>query len=109
MVNAMPTGPQRITHTTLVVLSILLYQGTSYGADVIRRTQRKSGTVYQLLWRLESYGWVTSRREAFNPQPTLPPRRLYRLTPTGAAEALELLGARAPHLVPPEYRRDHAA
>jgi len=63
------------------------------GADVARVSGLASGTLYPILLRLESAGWLKSKWEAVDPAKVgRPRRRLYRLTPTGLARASEILG-----------------
>ena len=70
------------------VLAELLDAGRnwSYGYDLSRRADVKSGTLYPLLIRLESQGFL----EAEWQQPVeagRPPRHAYRLTQSGVALA----------------------
>jgi DNA-binding PadR family transcriptional regulator len=58
------------------------------GADVQKRSDLASGTLYPILLRLESAGWFASRWEDVDPVAAgRPRRRLYRLTPNGLARA----------------------
>ena len=58
------------------------------GADVARFSRLPSGTLYPILLRFESAGWLSSRWEEIDPKHAgRPRRRLYRLTPTGAVRA----------------------
>jgi PadR family transcriptional regulator PadR len=80
---------------TLQVVSVLLERPTDehYGLDICRVTKLKGGTVYPILARLESAGWVTSTWESIDPKVEgRHPRRNYRLTSSGwelARQALE--------------------
>jgi DNA-binding PadR family transcriptional regulator len=56
-----------------------------YGLDLMHDTGLASGTLYPVLVRLETAGWVVSRWEEIDPVAEgRPARRYYRLTPTGA-------------------------
>jgi DNA-binding PadR family transcriptional regulator len=67
-----------------------------YGLEIIRATGLISGSVYPLLGRLESSGWLTSRAEQITPATEgRPPRRYYRITPAGIAQARALPPAQA--------------
>ena len=94
------TGPVRITDPLLDVLEIFLQalaeQRDLHGWAILKATKRAGPTVYGVLDRLEDAGWVTGRWEDQHPKTNTPRRRLYRLTPTGAAAARELLAARRP-------------
>jgi PadR family transcriptional regulator PadR len=60
-----------------------------YGLDLMNAVGLKSGTVYQILARLEKTGWLTSEWEdpAVHEAEGRPRRRMYRLTPEGAEQA----------------------
>lgn len=57
-----------------------LADGCTYGLEVMRRTGLKSGTVYPILRRMETAGWISGKREECAPEPGRPARRLYKLT-----------------------------
>ncbi|TCO57944.1 PadR family transcriptional regulator [Actinocrispum wychmicini] len=79
-----------MTVQTLLVLQVLLAvpDGEIYGLDVIKSSDLPPGTVYPLLQRLLDAGWVTDRWESLDPtQQGRPPRRYYRLTPSGVIKA----------------------
>ena len=60
------------------------------GAAISRITGLPSGTLYPLLMRLESAGWLSSKWEKAEPSDLgRPRRRLYRVTAKGAAHARE--------------------
>jgi len=64
------------------------------GSDVQKRSGLASGTLYPILLRLESAGWFVSRWEAVDPASVgRPRRRLYRLTPSGLAQASEVFAS----------------
>jgi PadR family transcriptional regulator, regulatory protein PadR len=76
----------RLTSPTLRVLKFFLekpLEGRS-GADVSRALNIASGTLYPLLARLESAGWVNSEWESIEPKEAARPRRrFYKLTGHG--------------------------
>jgi PadR family transcriptional regulator PadR len=60
-----------------------------YGLELMNVINLKSGTVYQILARLERAGWLTSEWEdpAVHEAEKRPRRRMYRLTPDGIEQA----------------------
>ena len=77
----------RLTSNVLRVLSEIagcsLREGAS-GADIARNTKLASGTLYPILIRLESAGWVDSKWEVGDPSNMGRPRkRFYRITGEG--------------------------
>jgi PadR family transcriptional regulator, regulatory protein PadR len=86
----------RISLQTLKVLEAFLENPTDElaGADVHRRSAIASGTLYPILLRLESAGWLVSRWESIDPASAgRPRRRLYRLTRGGLARAGEVFAS----------------
>jgi PadR family transcriptional regulator PadR len=80
----------RVTPTTLAVLARLVESGDpTWGLQLVKATQLKSGTVYPILDRLEELGWVSSYWEQ-ETERSGARRRLYELTRDGrtAAETL---------------------
>lgn len=76
-----------MTLQTLEVLSVLLAEPSPahYGLEVSRAVGLPSGTIYPILSRLETAGWVVSDWEDLNPMDAgRPRRRLYRLTSEGS-------------------------
>ena len=67
-------------------------RGWRYGYDLMQEAELSSGTLYPLLARLTDDGWLESRWEE-SEFPGKPPRQLYRLTPTGRANAREAVRA----------------
>jgi len=59
-----------------------------YGYDLVRETGLKAGSLYPILMRLADRGQLEARWEP-GPQPGIPARHLYRLTPAGRALAAE--------------------
>ena len=74
---------------------MLLHVENPYGLEIIERTGLPSGTVYPLLARLESEGWVTSCWEAGDPGARGPRKRFYEITVNGAESARTALAAHA--------------
>ena len=88
--------PQRVTLPTLQILAAFmsdLSRDDWYGRALSVHTGLGSGTVLQCLYRLESWGWLESRREDRDAATAdgRPPRRFYRLTGLGQREANALL------------------
>lgn len=78
---------ERLGRATVDVLTVLLDdERPRWGLELIKATGRPSGTVYPLLDRLERAGWVTSSWDD-DTERRGPRRRLYALTPDGAASA----------------------
>lgn len=74
----------RITPATVDVLTVLDQSDEPcWGLLVIKSSGRPAGSVYPILERLESAGWVTSSWEADDSRPG-PRRRYYELTEGGA-------------------------
>ena len=94
-------GPERVTVPVLQVIDILLAEPERddwFALEICRRTGLGSGTVAQILFRLMSWGWLTSHWEDTGEahRHGRPRRRFYQLTGAGAAEAHRLLRARFP-------------
>src|ERR1700730_12941817 len=80
----------RLTSQSLRVLREVLSRPLDElsGADIARSTSIPSGTLYPILLRLESAGWLNSRWEELDPhEAKRPRRRLYKLTALGQQEA----------------------
>ncbi|QNO36838.1 helix-turn-helix transcriptional regulator [Protaetiibacter sp. SSC-01] len=77
----------RLTPATAEVLHALLDAGAPvWGLRIVHETGRPAGSVYPILSRLESAGWVTSVWED-DPSRSGPRRRLYELTADGVPAA----------------------
>ena len=63
-----------------------------HGYDLVRATGVKSGTLYPLLIRLESQGYLEAQWQP-PAAPGRPPRHAYRLTAEGARFARNILAA----------------
>ncbi|WAU78382.1 PadR family transcriptional regulator (plasmid) [Streptomyces sp. Qhu-G9] len=91
--------PIRITTATSTVLHILLEDPTQahYGFEICEKTGLLSGTVYPVLARLESHGWLESsweEQDETEPGLARPIRRYYRFSVNGAAEAQAAMAKR---------------
>lgn len=76
-------NPPRTAPTQAVIRALLINPDREmYGVQIKHATGNSSSAVSQILRRLETLGWVTSRVEA-NPRAGLRDRRYYRLTPLG--------------------------
>jgi PadR family transcriptional regulator len=75
----------------MAVMAALVRQGDdwSYGYDLARETELKSGSLYPILARLSDQGWLEARWER-EVGLGRPPRHLYRLTTAGRAALQEL-------------------
>ncbi|MDQ3935870.1 MAG: PadR family transcriptional regulator [Actinomycetota bacterium] len=92
--------PERITRQLLAVLEAMMADPGRewYGLELMDATRLSSGTLYPILHRLVSDGWLTRTRDAASTVGGSG-RRLYRLTSVGelaAAEALERRRTRRP-------------
>ncbi len=88
--------PIRITTTLVKVLEAFLAEPAAerYGLDIMRATGCPSGTIYPILTRLQSAGWLQAHWEDIDPVAAgRPPRRWYRLTPEGVESARAELAA----------------
>jgi PadR family transcriptional regulator, regulatory protein PadR len=68
-----------------------------YGLEIIRASGLTASTIYPILQRLLSAGWVTSRWESEEvaQEAARPPRRCYQLTVEGRARATNALDSAA--------------
>jgi PadR family transcriptional regulator, regulatory protein PadR len=65
-----------------------------YGLELVEATGLPPGTMYPIMARLETAGWVTSRWEEAGPEAMgRPRRRYYRLTEGGVVEARAALAS----------------
>lgn len=97
---------QRLTQPTIRVLRLLLEasDGRSYGLELINGANVGPGTLYPMLTRLESIGWLDSSWEDIDPAAEgRPARRYYSLTANGRIEAAARLENRS------QARRDGLA
>ena len=84
----------RLTQPALKVLRFLLEtprQGRA-GAEISKSAGVGSSTLYPMLARFETAGWLTSEWEAIDPSEAgRPRRRFYKLTPVGQNNARAVL------------------
>ncbi|MGV9779467.1 PadR family transcriptional regulator [Streptosporangium sp. NPDC003464] len=82
------TAVVRLTLPTRLVLNALLVDPAreTYGFELRITTGLAGPTIHQILARLETHGWTTSRWETREPGGR-PLRRYYRLTDDGARQA----------------------
>lgn len=95
------TGPARVTVPVLQVIDLLLAEPSRddwFALEICRQTGLGSGTVAQILFRLQDWGWVNSHWEDATEahRQGRPRRRFYSLTGQGAAEARQVLRQRFP-------------
>lgn len=79
-----------MTLQTQMVLQALLRNPARelYGRELSQLTGLMPGTTHPILVRLETEGWITSRKEDIDPHKEgRPARRYYQLTANGAAQA----------------------
>jgi PadR family transcriptional regulator PadR len=84
----------RVTGPILKVLRLLLEspREPKSGAEISKLAGVGSGTLYPLLARLESAGWLKSEWEAVDPSEVgRPRRRYYKLTGLGQTQASKAL------------------
>jgi PadR family transcriptional regulator PadR len=88
--------PERITRQLLAVLAALADDPSRewYGLELMQTAHLSSGTLYPILHRLVSDGWLVRTREAPSENGGSR-RRLYKLTGVGARCAAEVLTARS--------------
>ena len=87
-------GKPRITLHSLLVLKVFSNTPLEehYGLEICRAAGLPGGTIYPILARFEQAGWLTSTWEQIDPVAAgRRPRRLYRLTPSGAEQARQAL------------------
>ncbi|HTX32874.1 MAG TPA: helix-turn-helix transcriptional regulator [Solirubrobacteraceae bacterium] len=82
----------RISHQTRIVLQAFLDAPADelYGFELTKATRLKAGSLYPILQRLVSEGWLTARWEDIDQhQAGRRRRRYYRLSAKGAVNATE--------------------
>jgi DNA-binding PadR family transcriptional regulator len=90
----MKQEPIRVTRPTLEILAALLAAKSKvWGLELVRQTGLKTGTVYPILARLETFGWIQSSWEV-NQKHKGPRRRLWQLTEDGEVRASELISSK---------------
>lgn len=68
-----------------------------YGLQAVRATGLPGGTVYPILRRLETAGWLEAEYEPHRPHVRRRPRVYYRLTAVGRQRARRALEQHAAH------------
>lgn len=89
----MPSEP-RLSFQTIKVLAAFLEAMPDHmsGSDILRVTGLKTGTLYPILARLETHGWLESDWETEEPASLgRPRRRYYNLTAEGQQSARDCL------------------
>jgi PadR family transcriptional regulator PadR len=107
----------RITTAVAKVLKAFLedINEERYGFELMQQAGLASGTLYPILARLESAGWIVGQLESIDPvQVGRPPRRFYTLTGEGAQSAHRELARLSAELRPPRvpgliYPKGHPA
>lgn len=89
--------PQMTTQTQAVLAALSEDPTTPlYGLEISNAVGSPSGTIYPILARLETAGWVESEWEDIDPATEgRRRRRYYRLTPEGERASREVLAATA--------------
>src|SRR5579863_9799790 len=95
----MPRRPNTSRQTRTLLAALLERSQTwRHGYDLSKETGLKSGTLYPVLMRLGEQGLLESRWQ--DPERAgLPPRHVYRLTPSGLALAREQAHAEVAYAV----------
>jgi PadR family transcriptional regulator len=96
--------PGKVTVPMLKVLDLLLSEPNRndwFALQICRSTRLGSGTVVQILFRLDRWGWVESRWEDLGDarDQGRPRRKFYKLTGTGARKAAEVLESTLPKML----------
>lgn len=87
-VTTMPTPRMTIPAQTVLRIFLDAPAVEHYGLEISKATGMKSGTLYPVLNRLERAGWLESGWEAIDPRVEgRRPRRYYKITANGRAEA----------------------
>ena len=88
-------GRVRLSPQTVAVFEVLLgsHRSWTYGYDISRETELKSGTLYPILMRLSDHGLLETKWEPSD-EPGRPPRHMYRLNGEGVKVAREAVGKR---------------
>ncbi len=94
----MKADSPRLTHQSLMVLRVFMEDPKQKlsGAQLMKRVEVKSGTIYPILSRFEAASLLKSDWEGIDPVAEgRPRRRLYQITPQGqnaAQKAFQELG-----------------
>ena len=100
----------QITLPLLKVLRAMVDQPLKewYGLELMRAAGIQSGTLYPLLQRLQKAGWLTGEWEKHDPDAGRPPRKFYKLSKDGMAQARSALAAAHAALAPADRPRRRA-
>jgi PadR family transcriptional regulator PadR len=90
----------RVTPATALVLEALLAAESVWGLQIVKDVGRKPGTVYPILDRLESAGWVQGEWDSSEERKG-PRRRYYRLLAEARPSAQAYVAAYQAKLAPP--------
>ena len=95
-------GKVRLSPQTIAVFEVLLAspRNWTYGYDISRETELKSGTLYPILMRLSDHGLLETKWES-SKEPGRPPRHMYRLNGEGAKFAREAVAKRRKGVLKP--------
>ncbi|WP_216319883.1 PadR family transcriptional regulator [Deinococcus aestuarii] len=86
----MVRSPNSSPHTRAVLAALLsAHPAPSYGYDLSRATELRSGTLYPILRRLHAQGYLAAEWED-SPHAGKPPRHVYTLTGEGLRLAREV-------------------
>ena len=77
----------RVTPATALVLESLLSAERVWGLQIVKEAGKKPGTIYPILERLESSGWIDGEWDTEETRKG-PRRRYYRLAPGARPLAL---------------------
>lgn len=83
---------RRVTPATAIVLESLLSAESVWGLQIVKDTDKKPGTVYPILERLEAAGWIQGEWETTEERKG-PRRRYYRLLAEARPLAQEFVRA----------------
>ena len=91
----MGDSPRLTLQTQLVLTALLRDPGSErYGLEIAREAHLPSGTIYPILARLESAGWLLGGWEDIDEaREGRRRRRYYKLSPFGASKAAEALAS----------------
>jgi PadR family transcriptional regulator, regulatory protein PadR len=105
------TGIERVTRPLMAVLLVLLeaylQDEDLHGYELKKRAALSGPSTYRNLDRLEDAQLVEARWEELSDDDDRPRRRYYRLNPTGAAAARQILAERQPEALERLGRRPH--
>jgi len=89
----------RVTPATALVLEVLLAADSVWGLQIVKDSGKKPGTVYPILDRLESVGWIQGEWDSSEERKG-PRRRYYRLLAEARPSAQAYVGAHQAKVAP---------